>query len=235
MHKPAEGPRYFFNAYASGFYGRITRPFDQLIDVQASCSLPASGGYASARVDGFRLKEIISFSATYTQVTGSAHDEEQAWNQVATSTIENLDIQGQVTASRVTAIMSIKRGYDAQLPVFRIIGCRFENLMVGGSPVTVEFNQDVETWEAAVKEFSPSGPPPGDIIVATAVKSMQASGKIGPNIIEVPDFGRVIIGEYLITPYARSLAMFRVEMGCGTEGEGGGGYVGGNGARFPPP
>jgi hypothetical protein len=234
MHRPTEDPRYFFNAYATGFSGRITKPFDQLIDVQASCALPPSGGYASSRVDGFRLKEIISFSSAYTQVTGSAHDEEQAWNQVATSTIENLNIQGQVTADRVTAWMSIKRGYKTELPVFRILGCRFDNLFVSGDPVSLEFDQSIETWAEAVQKFSPYQPPKGNVIVGSAVQNVKAKGLIEPNIIDVPDFGRVILGEYLITPNARSLTMFRVEMGCGFEGSGGGGNVGGNGTQYPP-
>ena len=127
MHRPSVGPRYFFNAYAVGFSGKITKPFDAMIDAQASCALPPDGGYASSRVENFRLKEIISFSAAIAQVNGSPHDEEKAWNQVATSTIENLNIQGQITADRITAVMSIKRPYYGE-PVFRIIGCRFENL-----------------------------------------------------------------------------------------------------------
>lgn len=229
MHRPPEGPRFFFNAFASGFSGRITKPFDQLIDVQASCSLPSIGGYTSARVENFRLKEMISFTAAYTQVTGSPHDEEKAWNQVATSTIENLDIQGQVTASRITAILAIKRPYDGT-PIFRIIGCRFDNLMAGGKPVAVEFNQTLETWDDAAKQY----PPVGDVIVCPAIQPIQGPGVVEPNVIDIPDFGRLILGEYLITPYARSLCMFRVEMGCGTEGTGGGGSVGGNGTRFPP-
>jgi hypothetical protein len=230
MHRPSTGPRFFFNAHAVGFSGKITKPFDAMIDAQASCALPPDGGYVSARVENFRLKEVISFSAAYTQVNGSAHDEEEAWNQVATSTIENLNIQGQLTADRITAVMSIKRPYQGN-PIFRIIGCRFDNLTVGGSPATVEFNQAIDTWEAAGDHFQPLH---RDIIVGSAALKVTSPFLTEGNVLDVPDFGLVTLGEYLITPYARSLSMFRVEMGCGTEGDGGGGYVGGNGSRYPP-
>lgn len=234
MHRPAEGPRFFFNAYASGFSGRITKPFNELIETQASCALSPSGGYASAQVKDFRFKQILSFASASTQVTGDEHAEEKAWNQVVTSTVEDIDILGQFTAKKIVAVMSIKRGFYEEFPVFRIIGCRVEGLFVGGEPVEVDFNQNIDTWDAAVREFSPKEPPKGNIILGTAVQNMKAARMVDRNVIDVPDFGRVILGEYLITPYARSLSIFRVEMGCGNEGEGGGGNVGGNGSRMPP-
>ncbi len=232
MHRPKEGPRFFYNAYASAFSGRITRPFDHLIDVQAPCALSPNGGYAASRAEGFRLKEIISFSSAVTTVTGDGHEEEEAWNQVATSTIENLNIMGQVTADRVIAILSIKRPFFGP-PTFRIVGSRFDNLHVGGERVTVEFNHGIDSWDAAVKAFARGEEPHGSVIVGSAVSSVKSSHLAESNVIDIPDFGRVILGEYLITPYARSLSMFRVELGCGTEGTGDGGNVGGNGTRFP--
>ena len=38
------------------------------------------------------------------------------------------------------------------------------------------------------------------------------------NAIYVPDFGVVYLAEYLVTPYARQLNMFRIEFGCGVGG-----------------
>jgi hypothetical protein len=55
------------------------------------------------------------------------------------------------------------------------------------------------------------------------------------NAIVVPDFGVAYLAEYLVTPYARQLNMFRIQLGCAGSGCASGGGVGGNGTTAPPP
>lgn len=55
------------------------------------------------------------------------------------------------------------------------------------------------------------------------------------NVVLVPHFGKIFIGEVLIQRGYRRINMLRMELGCGT---GGGGTVGGgdgNGTEIPPP
>lgn len=64
-------PRQFlYNGYAMGFSGRIKAPFDEVIESKASSSLGVTGGYASARIDNFRHRELISFASAHTQASG---------------------------------------------------------------------------------------------------------------------------------------------------------------------
>lgn len=54
------------------------------------------------------------------------------------------------------------------------------------------------------------------------------------NIVLVPDFGKIFIGEVLIERATRRLNMLRVELGCGTNGGGTAGGGTGNGTDIPP-
>jgi len=240
VHKKTDEPLFQFHGHAVGFSGRLTRPFDVPVDAIASCALPPSGGYASARSgeEGYRMREIVRVGRVTSQVTGSKHEGEYAWNTVCISTIEGLDILGQVTADRITAVLSVKRPFKGD-PVFSIAGSRFENLRIAGERVEVEFHSNVERWaeDAARRDpkFSVHTAPPGFCLVTTAVSNAKCSRVVeAPHIVEVPQFGRIVLGEYWITPYSRSLTMFRAEMGCGFEGMFEGPNVGGNGVRYPP-
>lgn len=240
MHKKIDEPLFQFHGHAVGFAGRLTRPFDVPIDAIASCALPPSGGYASARSreGGYKLREIIRIGRIASQVTGSKHEEEGAWNTVCISTIEHLDILGQITADRITAVLSVKRPFRGD-PVFSLAGSRFENLRIAGERVDIEFHPNVERWaEDAVRQdpkFNLHSTPPGSCVVTSAVANLRCSRVAdAPNVVEIPQFGRIVLGEYWITPYSRSLTMFRAEMGCGYEGRLEGPNVGGNGVRYPP-
>ncbi len=67
---------YLYNAHGYGLGGQIERPFQHFIDVQAMGSLPQSGGHGIARVENFNVKDIVSFKAAYTEVSGSQNPEE---------------------------------------------------------------------------------------------------------------------------------------------------------------
>jgi len=52
---------FLYNGQGHALSGKIDRPIEEIIEVQAGMSLPMSGGYGSVRVENFRLKEIVSF------------------------------------------------------------------------------------------------------------------------------------------------------------------------------
>ena len=54
------------------------------------------------------------------------------------------------------------------------------------------------------------------------------------NVVLVPDFGKIFIGEVLIERAIRRINMLRIELGCGTGGGGTAGGGTGNGADIPP-
>ena len=55
---------YIYNGQGHALSGHITLPFDHQIEVQAGMSLPTTGGIGHARVEKFRFREYVSFSAS---------------------------------------------------------------------------------------------------------------------------------------------------------------------------
>src|SRR5947209_18370986 len=98
-------------AHAVALAGHISLPFDHVIEAQASCALPQTGGYASDRVENYRLKEIISCKAAYTSATGSYSEKDDAFFTVVTATIEDLDILGIVKIGKLSGRMMSRHPY----------------------------------------------------------------------------------------------------------------------------
>jgi hypothetical protein len=158
---PAPAPRtYHYHANAHVLSGRLTRPIQHVIEVQAATSLPSIGGAGSARVENFRFNEHVSFKASYSHVSGSEKEQkgEIIHTTMATAVVEGLNILDVVTADRIVARLS--SSYDPADEESRIlvIGSRFENLRIAGHKVEVELHhelaQKLDTFEAVRKEFA---------------------------------------------------------------------------------
>src|SRR5579864_181915 len=79
---------YIYNGHGHALSGHITRPFDHQIEVQAGMSLPTTGGVGQSRVENFRFREYVSFSAAYTYVAGSKRGRD-TYTTLVTSVVEN--------------------------------------------------------------------------------------------------------------------------------------------------
>ncbi len=123
--------------------GRIEQPFEELIPVQSSLSLPAVGGHATIRSEAFQYREFISYKAAHTQVSGSAVTKNGPWTTLVTTSIEGLNVLNVVTADRVVARISSEHPAEGYHPKISFVGTQFENLRVAGCNVTPEFNLDM--------------------------------------------------------------------------------------------
>ena len=126
---------HFYHADASAVGGRIDRPFQQILPVQAPLSLPAVGGFATARVGDFRFDGILSFQAAQTQVSGSFDERNGNWTTLVSASIEGLNILNVITADRVVAQISTEHPRDGYTPRVSFVGTQFENLRIGGCPI----------------------------------------------------------------------------------------------------
>jgi hypothetical protein len=137
LQKPIDSRRYIFQGDAIGASGQINHPFHDIISVQAASALTSDGGFSTARVDGFRYKEIFSFASAYTQVTGS-EPHTGVFETLSLSVVEKLNILGVVTCDRVVARVTTKfpgdRGEGASPPPETSIvprGSYYERLRIG--------------------------------------------------------------------------------------------------------
>jgi hypothetical protein len=137
LQKQTNSKRYLFQADAIGVSGQIVHPFHDIIPVQAASALPDDGGFCSARVDGFRHKEIFSFSSAYTQVIGT-ETEAGVFETVSLSVVEKFNVLDVVTCDRIVARVTARHPGQypegSNLPVETSIvpiGSRFEGLRIG--------------------------------------------------------------------------------------------------------
>jgi hypothetical protein len=136
VEKQSNPKRYLFQASAFGIAGQIAHPFNDLIPVQAASALPSVGGFGSARADGFRYREILSFASAYSQVVGT-EAAEGVLEIVSLSVVEKLNLLDVVTCDRIVARLSSKYTSDYEAgsgpPESSIVplGSRFEGLRIG--------------------------------------------------------------------------------------------------------
>lgn len=236
---------YAYNAQGLALSGQIERPFDHLIEVQAGTSLATTGGYGSSRAENFRFREIISFRAGYTQVSGSRNPETGSYTTLVSSTVEGLNILDVVTADRVVARLSSEHLPDQDEPRIRLLGSNFENLRIAGCPVQVELNNELflklDTFEAFRKEFETNAefrkmaedpfqtgqlqklPERHGVIVCSLLKDVktlcQGVTRQGHTIV-IPCFGRIFLAEVRAQYCKRTLTMIRFALNCSTCGSG---------------
>lgn len=238
MQKETVPPSHVYSAYGHALSGRITRPLDHIIEVQAGMSLPSIGGIGNARVESFRFRDFVSFKTAYTHVAGSMSDSE-THTSLVTSTIEGLNVLDIVTADRVvTRLASRSKNHDKE-PQITLFGSKIDNLKIAGCPIHIDFADELflelTTFEAIRKEFDSNakfrkiaadpfltGKPKKSIdahgvVVCSLVKDIEFNcpgvKRIG-HALEVPEFGRVYIGEVFAQHRKRTVTMLRLELGC---------------------
>ena len=238
LHETVE-KTYFYNGHGHAFSGHITQPFDHQIEVQAGMSLPTTGGIGLSRVEDFSFQRYVSFGAGHTYVAGSKSSK-GTYNTLVTATVEDLNILDVVTADRVVARLASSHTLDEDEPRITLLGSTIENLKICGCPVQLEFEDDIflrcNTFDTLKKEFESNAgfrkmaadpfiktPPkvpvdPRGVFLCSLVKEMKIINCPGVKPVghafEVPEFGRVYIGEVLAQHRKRTVTMLRFELGC---------------------
>ena len=243
MPKDANHQTYHYNAHGHALSGRIERPLDHLIEVQAAVSLPLIGGFGSTRVNDFRFQEFFTCQSAYSHVSGSRQEEDGTHTTQITSTVEQLNILEMVTADRVVARISSQHPSPHHEPAIIFLGSKFENLRIAGCPVDVELDHELflrlNTFEAFRKEFQSNAefrkmaedpyqtgraqtlPDAHGVVLCSLVKNMKTSCpgvERRGHVFTVPQFGKIYVGEFLAEEGQRTLTMLRLELGSPVSG-----------------
>jgi hypothetical protein len=228
-----------YQAYATGLNGYITRPFNEIIPVQASAALPDNGGFGSSRVENFRFHDIISFSSATAVVSGSEGEKDNTYGALAVVTIENLNILSMVTADLVVARISSHYPKDpGQEPFITPVGSYFVNLRIAGYPVAGDLDTSVfcashRHSDILQKLFPHADPGKRGRMRRSLYPTLGLTGPVkeeGPGIFHVKGFGTIQLAQFVMTPEAARITMFNVEFGSTPEGNVCGGGAEGNGS-----
>jgi hypothetical protein len=234
MQSFRQKPFYSFRADANALGGFLEEPFHKVIPTLAPVSLPAVGGFATARSEAFNLDEIVSCSSAYSRVSGTEHHADGSISILTTAVVEDLNLLEVVTAERVVAQVSISIPAGSSEFQISLTGSRFEGLrlagrrcqptFIGGLILPGGLSQDVE------KAADPPLPAGGGKLLCSLVDGVH--GKDG-HIVEIPGFGRIFLGELRVSYDSVQLVAIRAELGCPVQGKvaicsGGGGGQGEN-------
>jgi hypothetical protein len=249
---------FHYHACAHAFSGQFTRPFHDLIEVQAASALPITGGHGHSRVENFQFREFISFKKGYTHVSGAHQADDNSNNTLVTATLEGLNVLDILTADRIVSRQYSKHPHRAPEGNVTMVGSKFENLKIAGYPVHVEIDcelfEEIPTFKKAQEAFAknekfrkiaqdpfntgqtlPEQGPNGAFL-CSLVKEMDTSCpgvKRSGHCFYVPGFGRVYLGEVLIRHAERTLTMIRLDLGSSVSGGGSGGQTKSNGTHYP--
>jgi len=127
-----QGRSYSFRADANALGGFLEAPLPKIVHALVPVSLPAVGGFATARSEGFNLDEIISCSSAYTRVSGAEHRADGSISMLATAVVEGLNLLEVVTAKRIVTQLSISIPKGNHGLRISLAGSRFEGLRLAG-------------------------------------------------------------------------------------------------------
>jgi hypothetical protein len=96
--------------------------------------------------------------------------------------------------------------------------------------------KEIPEWARARFGWIGDGKPNGGYTLCSLVNQIEgvAEGQSFAHVIELPDFGRIFLGEITVLPYAAHLTMLRAELGCRTTGQVSCAMVVTNGTSMPP-
>jgi hypothetical protein len=206
---------FLYHALAAGVSGRITVPFQDLIEVQGSSALPITGGYSGSRVENFSYKEILSFSLVTTLTIGSFSESQREYNTLATVTVEGLNILDTITADRIVARLASSQPEKGGRPEVTIVGTHFENLQVAGYLLDAQPDLKRLTNFARPEKVNLQS-------LMLPIELDENSGISMPEdgVFEVPQFGKLYLLQFLSTPCYQSLTMLHLDLGCPVESGG---------------
>jgi hypothetical protein len=254
---------YSFRADANALGGFLEEPLRKSVPTLAPVSLPAAGGFATARSGAFNLDEIVSCSSAYTLVTGRENNEDGSFSTLATAVVEGLNILEVVTAERIVAQITVTIPKEPGPRRISLGGTRFEGLRLAGRDSRPILNStlqqpDADTgtqgsplaWrdiqragreqaERLINRFKDGGdgnayqwalnrhgwmasePRQGEgghVLCSLVDGFEEGEGSPRGHIVDIPDFGRIILGELLLTRDSVQLVSLRAELGCPIKG-----------------
>jgi hypothetical protein len=227
---------HYFHADATAIGGVIQKPLAKIIPVQSPTALSPSGGADEASTSNFQFEKIMSARATRTRVEGTYLGGLATTRALAV--VEDLNVLDVIRVDELVAYISSEHpGEDPDVPKIDFRRTAINGLRIGDSILRVHLDTELlnngngkrfpkrphlfekALWKKADKKFDPDK----GFLQCTLVEQIEViRGKrpdiVGPNIIEIPNIGRMYLAELLVSGNSYELIMMRLELGCPTVG-----------------
>ncbi|HTV95833.1 MAG TPA: hypothetical protein VME42_07505 [Steroidobacteraceae bacterium] len=241
MPSPDAKNQHPFRAEASALSGSVREPLHKEIPLLAPVALPHSGGFATKRSGAFNLDEVVSCSSAYTLLT-ARRSASGAILALATAVIEDLNILQVATARRIVAQISVTIARDGAPRRISLAGSRFEGLRLAGHDsvprLSLALHQPIGgasgpelplTWHnfsqwAAAKYGRMMGSVPrseaGEPVLCSLVEGFEGAhpSHASGHVVDIPGFGKIILGELQVSGDSLRLVSIRAELGCPVTG-----------------
>jgi hypothetical protein len=251
--------QFLYHAEASAATGQLTLPYQELIQVPASASVPINGGHARATLENFDHRGIMSFRRADVHVVGSHSLKDHAHGTLSCVVVEGVNILGVVTCDRIVMRLTSKHPENGGEPCFVPLGSRFEGLRIAGHPFEISMATDLFTenctWSKLTHAYEHNPAAHDEIAKLSMIEAHgshlpEGHGSLGVTLargldklprglerrdhgIYVQHFGTVYLAEYFVSRHAHRLLMLHVDLGCSIEGCGGIGSGQNNGQFYP--
>jgi hypothetical protein len=126
---------HYYHADANAIGGALHRPLKKTFSGPASISLPAAGGFASARSEKFHFDDVVSCSSALCRVSGSEDEQTGDCTTLVTAAVEGFNLLDVVTADRIVSQISTERPTGSHTPRVTFVGSQFVGLRIAGFPV----------------------------------------------------------------------------------------------------
>ncbi len=274
--------RFLFHAYAAGISGKIHRPFEEVLEVQAPSALPPAGGVSSGSSKGVRVRDFLKCESVLSRATGEFQASTGTFETRVSASAEQVSLGGGiVTADLVRAQVHSSHSQHEQIqPSIVPEGSAIVNLRVQGTLIEFENLSDLFTelntmqkledrhaqkddFRERIHEYTMVGRSEelaenrlhryfpfcrrapqkelhkvGHAAILPLFRVLTPSGqgfKVVQNVIHIENFGRLHLGELIVTPAERRVTAFHVDLGSPTGGHFTMCSVGANGGQTDPP
>ncbi len=234
-------PRFIFNAYGIGVGGRITHPIQQIIESQASCALPSTGGKAHCKAGPYRLVDpadghvIVGFDSAEVTLIGEQTSENVCSTQI-TAMVTNLRVGWALKADLLVAKMVCIYDHGATRFAVDTSGTQFKDVWVADKKFDVNIDHNMAHDGADFTAFSAAHPnwvSRGKVHHSLARHPGLKFDPWESGYHHEPNFGRIYFAEWRTAPNRQELTMLRLRIGSPDGGNVDTGGGGGGGTTVP--
>jgi hypothetical protein len=213
--------KFRYSASARELAGQFAAPIQESPTSDA-CVLPPDGGYQHLIWSPFNFAGILRMERGYAETLGRFDEEEYSWQTMVRIALENCNLSDVLTIGRMSATLLSSYPITLGPPNFSLINAVFSDVRVAGIPVQITTNLDtwsrhfthesVKTGAAFRKQPASNG---------AAITSYVHSVSLEPgrfpdvysdgNMISVPYFGQIRLGELAVEPERCTLKLLSAE------------------------